>query len=92
MKPVDFNGMTHSIGFDKELDYGNVQKHLPIQYYEPNKTSLSCWKMTWGERFRALLYGKIWMAVETLPIIHHPVNIVVEGGHCFPVVMYGGRK
>jgi hypothetical protein len=34
---------------------------LPV--YNDGQQSVSCWQMTWRERFSALLRGKVWLQV-----------------------------
>lgn len=60
MKPVNFpeanknllkpSGMT-----DEECG------SLPV--YNDGSESISCWQLSWSERFQALLWGRIWLGV-----------------------------
>ena len=38
-------------------------KSLPV--YSDGEQCISCWKMSWRERFSALFIGKIWLAVHS---------------------------
>lgn len=36
-------------------------RSLPV--YTDGRECISCWKMTWKDRIKALLYGKVWLSV-----------------------------
>lgn len=44
---------------------------LPV--FNDGLTSISCWKMTWRERWSALLFGRVWLSVyygnTQLPVV-----------------------
>lgn len=35
----------------------------PLWVYNNGEESISCWQLTWRERFQALLWGRIWLGV-----------------------------
>ena len=36
---------------------------LPLPVYANGEQIVSCWKMSWKERIKALFYGKVWLSV-----------------------------
>ncbi len=59
MEPIEFNKMNHT--------YANNQKpYLPL----PCHTTLdgivtSCWRMSWSERFKSFLTGRMYLSTMT---------------------------
>ena len=53
MKPTDFEQQTAVIGKDQP-EY----QYLPA--YVDDREFISCWKLTFRERFKVLLTGQIW--------------------------------
>ena len=48
-----------------------------LQVFTDGKVCISLWQMTWGERLKALFFGKVWLFVhsgQTQP----PVALMVE--------------
>lgn len=77
MKPIKFPEFMKVLGapqqWDKEV-YGEC-KELPVYLFDGQV--ISCWKMSWKERLRALLWGKLWVFVfsgQTQP----PIAFSVE--------------
>lgn len=35
----------------------------PLWVYTDSRSCVSCWRLTWKERIKALLFGKIWLGV-----------------------------
>lgn len=75
MKPIKFEGMERELasplGMTKE-ECGS----LPILVLNKN-TVVSCWKMTWRERLKALITGKIWCGVRS-GLTQPPVFLTVD--------------
>jgi hypothetical protein len=49
----------------------------PLPVFRDGRTCLSCWKMSWRERFSALFFGRAWLWVhfgDTQP----PVSILAR--------------
>ena len=49
----------------------------PLWVYTDRKECVSCWKLTWMDRIKALLFGKVWLIVlsgDTQP----PVALMCE--------------
>ena len=39
----------------------------PLPVHSDGKQCLSCWRLTWSERIRALLHGRVWLCTLTGP-------------------------
>lgn len=35
--------------------------YLPLPAYTDARETISCWRLTWGERFRVLFTGRLWL-------------------------------
>lgn len=70
MKPIKFKEQNKIlIGFP-QFDIGD----LPV-FEDHNKgLIMSCWKMSFKERLRALLFGKVWLQVKSKHT-HPPVSL-----------------
>lgn len=76
MKPIEFKEQTCTLlkphdMLDEECGL------LPVHRNYHDKFFVSCWRMGFRERIRALIYGKIWLYVrgeETQP----PVSMICD--------------
>ena len=57
MTPMEFDEMTGTAAKDQP-EYEN----LPM--FRDDNEVVSCWKMTWRERFKALFTGKVWLHLQ----------------------------
>ena len=59
MKPVKFE--------QQNATYAeNQHEYLPLPVYRTKDgLVVSCWGMSWRERFRAFFHGKVWLEVMT---------------------------
>lgn len=64
MKPVEFEGMNGTAAKNQP-----PYKALPM--YRDDKYVVSCWKMNWRERLKALWTGRIWMN-----LLHSPHQLI----------------
>lgn len=39
----------------------NQPPYLPLPAYTNEQETISCWKLTWRERFQVLFSGKLWL-------------------------------
>lgn len=63
MTPIEFPNQTtilHANPNQLEIDGQEVGK-LPI--FTDGSQTVSCWGLTWKERFRALFCGKVWLGI-----------------------------
>lgn len=37
--------------------------HRSLWVYTDGKQCISCWKLSWKQRLKALLFGKVWLSV-----------------------------
>ncbi len=74
MNPIEFKGQ--SVVLNKPATMTDEEcKSLPIARMD--NTCISCWKMNWRERLKALLTGKVWLGIlsgQTQP----PVYVTVD--------------
>jgi len=80
MKPIKFNGYNHVYA-------ENQPEYLPLPVYKAmDGRVISCWKLSWKEKFLMFFKGQFWLSVETfnqplqplLPEINSPMK--TEGG------------
>lgn len=73
MKPIDFP-QSNRVFAKNQQEY----KELPAFYEKGIVTS--CWQLSWKERFKLLLTGKLWLSIMTFgkplqpqrPSVHSP--------------------
>lgn len=54
MEPVEFPEQTM-------VWAKNQPPYLPLPAYTDERETISCWKLTWRERFRVLVSGRLWL-------------------------------
>ena len=75
MKPIEFKDQNIIFAEDQQ-EYLN----LPACTYE-NKSGagiISCWKLTWKERFKIFFTGILWINVRTFNNPPQPIRPMVE--------------
>ena len=60
MKPTQFPESTKTL---QRPDGMTEQECGPLPVYNDGTQSVSCWQMTWRERFSALFFGRVWLTV-----------------------------
>lgn len=71
MKPITFTGQNHVFGEHQE-EYMDLPCHINVY---SDGTVVSCWKMTFLERFRILFTGVIWNSQLTFGRPYSPTLI-----------------
>ena len=80
MKPVHFS--ESNVVFAKDQP-----QHLQLPAYKtPDGTVITCWQMTFFERFKLLLAGKMWLTLLTFntplqplkPSIDKPMDYIIK--------------
>ena len=74
MKPIHFDEVTIVITKDQS-------EYLPLpahRYLDESGTVVFCWKMTWAERLKALITGKIWQESMTFGGALQPQRLDVD--------------
>lgn len=77
MEPSSFKYANKDLAKPSSMTDGECGS-LPV--YTDGKQCISLWRMSWGERFSALFFGRVWVAVfsgETQP----PIYLVAEREH-----------
>jgi len=64
MKPIYFEEATKEL---KKPDSMTDEECSSLWTWNDGKQSISCWKMSWKDRIKALLYGKVWIGVHSGP-------------------------
>ena len=54
MKPIEFPEQT--IVWAK-----NQPPYLPLPAYTDDRETISCWQLTWMERIKVMLFGRLWL-------------------------------
>jgi hypothetical protein len=75
MQPIEFNEQTTVIAKDQP-QYRPLPIHIGTK--EDGKPFTSCWKLTWKERFKVLLFGKIWFQQLTFGQLLQPQLPLIE--------------
>ena len=58
MKTIKFPQSNKDFGKPSDMSDGECSS---LSVYCDGKSNLSCWKMSWTERFSALFFGKVWL-------------------------------
>jgi len=60
MKPVKFDEATKNLSKPQSM---TDEECSSMWVYSDGQQCISCWKMTWKERIKALFYGRVWLGV-----------------------------
>jgi hypothetical protein len=79
MKPISFP--EHNIVYAKDQP-----EYQPLPAYRDDTESISCWQLTWFERFKLLWTGRLWFRQMNfgtplqpiLPTVHYPFTKVID--------------
>lgn len=74
MHPVTFYGANRVLGADQP-EYQPLPVHIEDS---PYKCATACWQLTWRERLRLLITGKIWQQTYTFGRSYLPQLLSVE--------------
>ena len=62
MKPIKFKESNTELGKDQK-EYGTLPAYYDSE--DKNGIAITCWKLNFFDRMRALFYGKVFIAVWT---------------------------
>ena len=65
MEPIKFEQVNKTLSparYAKEYS-SEVEGIDPLPIYTNSEQCVSCWQMSWRERFSALFFGKVWLQV-----------------------------
>lgn len=62
MKPASFPQATKTLQPSGKTYSASVTGVEPLPVWTDGEQVVSCWRMTWRDRLRALLYGRVWVA------------------------------
>lgn len=60
MKPVKFEQANRILSKPSNMTDDECSS---LWVYSDGKTCISCWKMTWLQRIKALLFGRVWLGI-----------------------------
>ena len=79
MEPIKFEQVNKTLSparYTKKYS-SEVEGIDPLPIYTNSEQCVSCWQMSWRERFSALFFGKVWLQVLSGES-HPPVFIRVQ--------------
>ena len=60
MKPIKFKEATKNLLKPENM---TDEECSSLWVYNDGRECVSCWRLTWKERIKALLFGKVWLSV-----------------------------
>lgn len=60
MKPIRFKEATKNLLKPENM---TDEECSSLWVYNDGQECVSCWRLTWKERIKALLFGKVWLGV-----------------------------
>lgn len=60
MKPIKFKEANITLNKPQSMSDDECG---PLPVYSDDRECLSCWRLSWGERFSALIFGRAWLTV-----------------------------
>lgn len=75
--------MTPTMFEEAHLTYGGHQpEYRPLPAWKDDKRTISCWRLTWRERLKLLLRGRLWLMQlnfdaplqPQLPLVDNPFS------------------
>lgn len=60
MKPIKFKEATKNLLKPENM---TDEECSSLWIYNDGRECVSCWRLTWKERIKALLFGKVWLGV-----------------------------
>ncbi len=73
MKPVRFKEQTNVLAEDQPQ-----YLPLPVKINLESGEIVSCWKLSWRERFKLFCTGRVWVSISTFGRPMQPVYITIE--------------
>jgi hypothetical protein len=77
MKPTNFPESNGTLSGGPAADYGTEDDVVDLPVHRDGQQIISCWRLSWRERFRLLVTGRVWLLVLT-GRTHAPVCLAVE--------------
>lgn len=77
MKPTDFTQRNGTLGGGPGAKYGTVDPVVDLPVHRDGVQVISCWRLSWWDRLRCLVTGRVWLLVLA-PVTHAPVCLTVE--------------
>ena len=78
MKPVDF-AECNTVFAKDQPEYLQLPAHVdPHDKYDPSRRATFCWQLSWRERVKLLITGKLWHQVLTFNSPLQPQKLMVD--------------
>lgn len=72
--PTNFPEANFTLTGGPAEKFGTEVDVLDLPTFRGERLQLSCWRLSWRERLRALLFGRVWIHVVT-PDTHPPIAV-----------------
>ncbi len=77
MRPVVFQEANGTLGGGPGAVFGTEDEVVGLPVHRSGDQVISCWRLTWRERFRLILGGHVWLHILTSRT-HPPVVVTAE--------------
>lgn len=65
MIPIDFKESNSVLKGGPASDFGTSDDVLDLHTFRGSGEIISCWQLTWRERWSALFHGIVWLRVQS---------------------------
>lgn len=77
MKPAPFPESNGTLGGGPAAKYGSEDDVSDLPVHRDGQQIVSCWRLSWTDRFRLLFTGRVWLLVLGRQT-HAPVSVTTE--------------
>lgn len=77
MKPEKFAEVNGNLYGGPGAGYGTADDVADLHVYRGDGQIISCWRLSWRERLRILVSGRVWLLVLA-STTHEPVKLAAE--------------
>ncbi len=77
VKPQSFPESNANLGGGPAARYGTQDDVMDLPVHRSADQIISCWRLSWADRLRALVHGRVWLHVLTMRS-HPPVKLATE--------------
>jgi len=77
MKPTPFPESNGTLSGGPAVNYGTEDDVVDLPVHRGNGQIISCWRLSWRDRLRLLVGGRVWLHVLT-ERTHAPVLVAAE--------------
>lgn len=77
MTPTTFPEANTTLSGGPAPKYGTADPVVDLPVHKDGYSIVSCWALSWRDRLRLLVTGRVWLSVLA-PVTHHPVKLTTE--------------